>query len=509
MASASHSGARAKGDPLTFLENTLWRWLNSLPIAIAVMLLIAIFSAIGTFIPQEHMLQGEAAMDPVKFYTARFGVEKYHLVKMLGLTKVYFTWYFFGLLMWLSISAVVCNITRFRRTYAQWQRPPVERTVRGFTGDKRAIVLEDTPQDALTRVKAELEHSRFRWREKEVDGATCLYADRGFMKKWALVLLHFSLIVLMFGGIYGKMYGVEGWIRLNDGQKDNLVLDVKQNKRNFVIPLIKWVKPITYKLSQDRFRIDYDAHLETPSDMDHLPPEAQEYYRYFVKDFVSVLTVEQGGKTKTQEVKVNHPLVLNKLVLYQSGYGQRGSLSVTGGGTTQEYPVPADTWLVLTPAGLSDANQALSAGQPVSNLAFLLEQIKAGDLYQKGQKTGTVGPLTLAHVADITGGKEWTHLLATDKPLTMTLLGKEYTVALSPNVSNYSEFSYKRDPGIPILYIGWIALIIGIALSLYIPFTQAWMRFEPGRVFLLSAGPGGTRAAHAHYARWRDILTPP
>jgi cytochrome c biogenesis protein len=509
MASAEHPQPRQTGDPLSFIENTLWRWLNSLPIAIGVMLLLAILSAIGTFIPQVHMLKGAAAMNPEQFYHERFGAERYALINALGLTRIYFTWYFFSLLLWLSISAVVCNITRFRKTLAQWRRPHVERSMRGFTSDKRAIVLEAIPADAVARLKTELARERFRTREQDAEGAVCVYADRGFTKKWALVLLHFALIVLLIGAIYGKMFGVEGWIRLDDGQKDTLALDVKEHKLPFVQKLLGWVKPMEYQLSQDHFRIDYDEHLELPPGMAAMPQEMQDYSRYFVKQFVSILTVEQGGKTKTQEVSVNHPLVLNKLVLYQSGYGQQGTIIAQHGSESQEYPAPSDTWLALAPSGLVDAQQAIGMGQPISNLAFLLEPIKAGDLYKQGVKSGVVGPLTLAHVADVDSKKEWTQLFSVDQPLKVTLMGEAYTLKLSPQVANYSEFSYKRDPGIPVLYLGWIALIVGITLGLYIPFTQVWLRFEHGRVFIVCAGPGGMRARHAFYARWRDILEQP
>jgi cytochrome c biogenesis protein len=508
-ASTAHSPQR--DDPISFLENTLWRWLNSLPVATLVMILLALLSALGTFIPQEHLLQGPDSLNQAQFYTERFGEARYGLIKFLGLTHIYFTPYFFILLVWLCVSAVVCNITRFRRTLKAWRTPQVERTLRGFTHDKRAIVVEGTPAESAAALTADLEHHGYRVREQQVEGgSTCIYADRGFIKKWALVLLHFSLIVLLFGAIYGKTVGVQGWIKLPDGATRDLVLDVKEGKRNLVQPLIKWIKPITYTLSQDRFRIDYDEHVDVTPEMAHMPPEAQEYYRYFVKDFVSILTVTQGSRKKTQEVKVNHPLVLNKLVLYQSDYTQDGYLLVTGpDGHSDTYPAAAGQWLVLTPAGPEPAETAMGAGQPLSDYAFRLEPIKEGDLYRQGTKAGRIGPMSLLHLANINTEVEALQIIDTQRSFKTTLMDKQYTVQLAPKVDNSSGFSYKRDPGIPILYFGWIAMIIGITLSLYLPFTQIWLRVETGRVFMLAAPAGGMRAARTLYARWRDILMQP
>ena len=500
-----------RADPLSFLENTLWRWLNSLPVATLVMIVLALLSALGTFIPQEHLLQGPDSLNPAQFYINRFGEAKYDLIKFLGLTHIYFTPYFFILMVWLSVSAVVCNITRFRRTVKAWRTPQVERTVRGFTHDKRAVVVEQATAQSSSALMADLTHHGFRVREQQVeDGSTCIYADRGFIKKWALVLLHFSLIILLFGAIYGKTVGVTGWIRLKDGETRDLVLDAKEGKRSIVQPLIKWIKPITYTLSQDRFRIDYDKHVDITPDMAHMPPEAQEYYSYFVKDFVSILTVTQGSRKMSQEVKVNHPLKLNKLVLYQSDYTQDGYLLVTGpDGHSVTYPATANQWLVLTPAGPEIAETAMGAGQPMSDYAFRLEPIKEGDLYLQGKKARRIGPLTLMHLANINTEAESVQIVDTQRSFKTLLLGKQYTVQLGPKVENYSGFSFKRDPGIPILYFGWITLIIGIALSLYLPFTQVWLRVEAGRVFMLAVPAGGMRAARTLYTRWRDILVQP
>jgi cytochrome c biogenesis protein len=514
MADASETaGGESRRAALSWLDKLgdgVWRGLNSLPLAIAVMLLLAILSALGTVIPQEHLLQGNDALNPAQFYLQRFGELRYGLIHALGLTHIYFTPYFFILMVWLSVSAVVCNVMRLRRTLKLWNRPPVERGVRSFQADKRAVVLECAPAGALEQLKADLAHHGYRVRETHPAGGTAfIYGDKGFWRKWGLVALHFAVIVLLFGAVYGKTYGVQGWIRLNDGEKKALTLDVKEGKRRFILPLLAGIKPLVFNLSQDRFRIDYDEHIVMPEELQNLDPQLQEYYKYFVKQFVSLLSVEHNGRTKTQQVMVNHPLIIGRLVLSQSGYGQKGFLNVTSATGTQEYFTPAEEWLVLTPDGPDFADNVLRTGAAHSQYAFRLEQIKAGDLYVRGKKRGYIGPLTIVHLADVKTRQQWAQLLTPDKPFTTQIGGTQYSVALSRRVDNYSEFSYQRDPGIPILYFGWISLIAGIAVTLYVPFTQVWLCIEPQRVFMLAVGPGGARALRALYSRWRDILLAP
>ena len=66
--------------------NSLWEALNSLPIAIVVMLLLAILSALGTVIPQEHLARPEPGKTMEMMYFERFGAEQYFEIPLGGAT---------------------------------------------------------------------------------------------------------------------------------------------------------------------------------------------------------------------------------------------------------------------------------------------------------------------------------------------------------------------------------------------------------------------------------------
>jgi len=88
------------------------------------------------------------------------------------LDRIYFTPYFFLLLLWLCVSAVVCNITRLRRTVRLWNKPPVVRTAANLQAHKEAVNASLKGPDALERGVEELRHRRFRLQRLEKDGAT-------------------------------------------------------------------------------------------------------------------------------------------------------------------------------------------------------------------------------------------------------------------------------------------------------------------------------------------------
>lgn len=505
-----NSPTAGKGESLSPLS-ALWAWLNSLPIAIAVMAVMTLLAAVGTIIPQWHMLQGDD-LTKAQVYIEKFGQAKYDLINMLGLNRIYFTGYFFLLMLWLAVSAIACNVTRFKRTFGLWVSPPVERPVKGLLASKHTSVFEGTDTAHAAELAQHLKEQGFRVRHLSREGMEAIYADKGFWKKWGLLALHFSLIVLLFGAVYGSTYGVGGLIQLKDGEQTVLRLDPTENKYDWIKPVLKRLTPEVFDLDQGKFRIDYDKNLFLPSDFSAESPEVQEYYRYFVRDFVSTLKATHRGRSKQQEVKVNHPLELDGLTLYQSSYQQDGYLEYTIGGETKDVLFPAwaaQQWMLLTPSGPQPAEEVLSSGVAHGDVVFMLEPIKAGDIFERGQKTGYLGPMTLVRLQNLSNAEMQTKLLEPGKQLEMTLDGKPASVGISKKVDNYSVFEYKRSPGMWILWTGWIVMIIGITIGMYISFGQAWIRLEAGKAYMLYRGPGADNAGETYYTGWRDILVKP
>jgi cytochrome c biogenesis protein len=504
----AHAAAHEMPGPF----DLLWRWLNSLPIAIVVMLLLAALNAIGTIIPQSHLAQPPDGMTFTQFLEQRYGPAQWaalhlgshvlhlpesrtSLIIALGFHHIYFTAYFFLLMLWLSVSAVVCNITRYKRTVRMWQTPAVKRGASFFTADRRSAELPPQPPGAPQQLAAALAAQRFRVVTDEHQGAAVLYADRGFVKKWALVLLHVAILVLLSGGMISAALGNKGMIQLGDGETKPLVIQRDEHKHPIVKGLLSHLPPLVYTLHQHDFRIDYDKKIFVPTDIQKNVPDAlKPYYMYFVRAFVSTLEAEHGSqKVGPQEVIVNQPLRVEKLAIYQSGYTQIGYVRVDyGGGNVKEFPVQSGEWLAVAPGGVMLSDMAAQTGTPVAGEAFSVEQVKAGNLYVDGKESGYIGPMTIAHLADRSTGQGVDDVLLTpDHGFTVMLNGQPVKVTMSKRVDNFSDFSYTRDPGLPVLALGWILLVIGIAGALYVPFTQVQARFEAGRAFVLVTGAGG------------------
>jgi cytochrome c biogenesis protein len=472
--------------------NFLWKWFNNLPIAIYVMLLLAALNALGTVLPQEHLVGGMSELPIDQQYIQKFGEQRWEIIRLLGLHHIYFTPVFFIALSWLCISATICNITRYKRTMREWKTPAVNRGPGFFTSNKRSLSIAKPASGSAAQIIALLKEKGFRVVEAEQDGGVqSIYADRGFIQRWGMMVLHVAVLVLLFGGIYGSIFGNKGNVRMGDGETKTLTLNLAEGKH----PLVRWflekAPERSYLLKQDKFRIDYGRKLVLPTVLQNekeFSAVYQEYAHFFVKDFVSNLTVERNSVSKTQEVLVNHPLVIDKLMLFQSGYEQNGYISYDIDGQTTEQLVPSDMWLCLTPNGIAKAENLGNTDK-----VFLLEKVKAGDLYIDGENTGYLGPMTIAHVQNVMiDAPPEQIMLDTQQGFSLSLNGKPVEIRMSPQIQNFSIFSYKRDPGMPVLYLGWILMIIGIGVALYVPFNKVHIRIEQEQgMFLISGVRGG------------------
>lgn len=476
--------------------NFLWRWLNSLPIAIYVMLLLALLNALGTVLPQEHLVGGMSSVPIDQQYIEKYGEQRWEIIRMLGLHRIYFTPVFFIALCWLCVSATICNITRYKRTMRQWKTPAVNRGPGFYRADRRTLEIEQPSVSDTTSVAQLLRDEGFRVKEEVDDkGAKCLYADRGFMQRWGMMVLHVAVLVLLFGGIYGSIFGNKGNVRMADGEQKRLTLNLAEGKH----PLVRWFlekfPDRHYELSQDHFRIDYGRKLILPTvlqDEEKFSDAYREYSYYFVDDYVSELTAERNGEAVSREVIVNHPLVIDKLMLFQSGYEQSGFISMTTTDGTKEELVPAEMWLSIVPG--PDGQPTLARAEDnrgMSDKVFLLEKVKAGDLYIDNKLQEFLGPMTVAHVQNMLTGEMEDILIDTENSFTIRLNGEPVEMKLADRIQNFSIFSYKRDPGMPTLYIGWILMIIGIGVALYVPFHKVHMRIEEGTAKLLVTGARG------------------
>lgn len=85
-------------------QTKIWKFFSSIKLTIWLLSIIAVFSLIGTLIPQNE----EAA-----FYIERYGRLGHQALLKTGLTNIYGSWWFILFLIFFSLNLAVCLLNRF------------------------------------------------------------------------------------------------------------------------------------------------------------------------------------------------------------------------------------------------------------------------------------------------------------------------------------------------------------------------------------------------------------
>ncbi len=484
-------------EPTLREEAGLWELivylLNSLPTAVVALMILAFFAIIGTLIPQEPM--GAETAD----YISKYGPLKFKIMKSLGFTNIYNTVYFNLVFLWIAISSVVCSITRLRRTLSLWYRPVYRFTEIFFSSQKEGYKHYDNKDITLEELVGSLKRAGLRVFVRNEEESASIYADKCFLRKWSAVVFHFSIIVIFIGGIIGKIWGFEGSVPVPEGETRTLTVNLKQIKNPIGRALTSYIKPYVFKLTLKDFRIEYDQHIKDPDLFKDLPVNEtalREYYKYYVRDYVSELIGEYKGERREKRVLVNHPLGVGRTLFYQASFAQTGYITVSFDGREETYPVTPNTAYQVKPDGKLREVTSGTATPLGSEILFHPEPqggvfpVKAGPLFKAGEPVGYLGPIGLFEVVGKTDRGQRFVLLNPKEWFELTLPGHTVKVKMADKVDDVSIFQYKHDPGTAILFTGWIGLILGVLITLYIPFVQVYLRWQRGKVLCYSTVQG-------------------
>jgi cytochrome c biogenesis protein len=197
----------------------IWRQLTSMRTALLLLLLLALASIPGSFVPQSDV---DAAA------VLAFAEEYPRLTPLfdaLGLFDVYASAWFSAIYLLLMVSLVGCIIPRtFVYARAVRARPP--RAPRTFSRlPASATFTSDEPADVLLgRAAATLRRQRYR---VDVDAASeegpvahlgVVRAERGYLREAGNLVFHVSLVVALISIAIGSLWGYRGSVIVVEGE---------------------------------------------------------------------------------------------------------------------------------------------------------------------------------------------------------------------------------------------------------------------------------------------------
>ncbi len=430
--------------PGRFLRQELLPVLTNLRLAIALLLLIALFSISGTVIEQGQSPAFYQANYPE--HPALFGFLTWKVIQVVGLDHVYRTWWFLSLLILFGTSLTACTFTRQLPALKTARRWKYYEEPRQFQKLALSAELDTGSVNYLNEILQKRRYKIFQ------DKSNILYARKGIVGRIGPIIVHVGIVTILLGGILGAMTGFMAQEMVASGNTFQV-----QN----IVDAGPWASTKMLKdwsVRVNRFWIDY-----TPTGG--------------IDQFYSDMSVlnNQGEEVDHKKIFVNQPLRYHGVTFYQTDWGISAVRIQFNKSPIFQLPM----------ASLNTNGQGRIWGSWIPTKPDLSEGVSliAKDLQG------------LVLIYDATG-----KLIDTVRTgMSTKINGVNLKIV---DVIGSTGLQIKSDPGIPMVYSGFAVLMLGTVMS-YFSHSQIWALQKGDRLYV---GGKTNRAQVAFEQEVLDIL---
>jgi cytochrome c biogenesis protein len=337
---------------------------SSMRFAIALLVVLAIASIIGTVLTQD---------DPYPNYVNQFGPFWADIFRGLSIYTVYSAWWFMLILIFLVISVSLCVIRNGPKMIADmksWKDRVHEGSLRAFHHKGEFVVAADRAQTTATleRLTAKM---GYRTVTRQTDsGATLIAGKRGALTKIGYISAHLAIVVICLGGLLDSNLPIklQMWLFNKTPINSNAVInDISADHRlstsNPTFRGYAWVPEGQYVgtaiLNQPAGSIIQDLPFSI-----QLNKFIVDYYstgmpKLFASDIVVI--DHKTGKRIPARVEVNKPFTYDGVSIFQSSFQDGGSkLDMTA------WPMTGSSTKTVPFSGTIGGSAPLSAQIPGS-----------------------------------------------------------------------------------------------------------------------------------------------
>ncbi len=415
----------------------LYDTLSSVKTGVFLIIVVGIFSAIGTVILQRPTSEPE---DLKRNYSP----ETLLWLDRLGLTDIFHSWWFLVLLVLFCVCLIFVSLDRWPNAWKVYAKP-----VRFATAPFRAglpftakFPVVDGPA-ALGAAEKVL--SQFGYAPEKVSQASesGLFAERQKFSVFAVYIVHISLLLIFAGYIVDGIVGYRGNIQVPEGQAKN-VIELRDNKGG------NSKKILPFSIRCDGAGMDAYA--------DGSP-----------KKWWSKLTLlEDGREVTSKTIIVNDPLTYKGIRIYQASMGQSG--------------VPRSLTFVATPATGGDSTEvivpmngqaALADGESLSILRFVPDYyIQDNEVFTKSDDPEN--PAVQLGLTNAQGETKKLWILYTQANTTQGQPAPYVFSIKGAKWVNYTGLEVSHQPGQFGIWAGVVVMAFGLIIAFYTQHTRVW-----------------------------------
>ena len=401
----------------------LWKLFASVKLTIVLLLTLATTSIIGTLIPQNEA--------PTAYFET-FGAFLYRIFSLLGFFDMYHSWWFRALILLLVGNIVVCSIDRLQATWKIiFVRHPRFNLARYRQLKNRAESNHDGDAGQLKAFYQPIIARKFRYhRTEETAEGFAIYGERGRWTRLGVYVVHFSVVLLLIGGLIGSIFGFEGYVNIAEGESAQAIQLRNSNQK----------LQLGFEIRCDDFNVDF-------------------YDTGAPKEFRSSLTISKRGKVMVQkDIVVNDPLRYEGISFYQSSYGNMS---------------PNEVILNFT----SKATGMLYSKRAILNIPIVISEDLGTFVLQKYTRQANfrghnIGEAFVGILTPLNGSPVEITLPLKFPSFDRMRKGNVFIAVADFVPRYYTGLQVSQDPGVWVVYVGFILMIIGIYTTFFMSHQQ-------------------------------------
>jgi len=419
------------------MKKRIIAFISSLKLTVALLIIIAAASILGTVIPQKYGMGGPpSSISP----------ELIHIFESLQLFDLYHSIWFIILMGLLSLNLIACSLQRFPASWKLFRRTPSLDTDKPFQNlpAEQIMTFQEPPHQLVGKVEPLFRRKYKRVRKKDTQTGTVLYGEKGAYSRFGVYVTHASVLVVIAGAVIGSLLGFDAYVNLAEGESTNSVYLARQDG----------AKQLDFTVRCDAFSITYYDN--------GMPKE----YRSELSFFKNNTVLFQGP------LLVNHPITIDGIRFYQATYGT----------------IPGETVYLTIRKGTSET----VARQVKANDPFFLndEDVRA-EVVRVEENFMSMGPAVLVEITSPEGSKSIWVFKYIDKitqrfpgilqkvPKFNPGLFRPYRFGLDRIESRYyTGIQVSKDPGVYTVAVGSFLVILGFFITFFSAHRRLWIRID-------------------------------
>ena len=451
------------------IVDKIWNFFSSVKIGVGLIVVLLVAAAIGTILPQQAYVPATGDQAIESYYSDVYGSvgKVYHF---LGFHDLYSSWWFIILVGMLAISLIIASLDRFVPLYRSLKNQRVLRHV-SFMNKQRIFAEGPAPEATLEKAETKLKELKY----NVIIDKNGLLAEKGRFSRWGPYVNHIGLIIFLFGVMLRMMPGFyvdeSLWIREGETRAIPEVPGYSLESKGFILD--------TYT--------GEDEEEQFNEAIDRVGTVAKNYQTDIVlyqKPEDSLPGSTEMEVVKEYPIRVNQPLKFDGYAIYQMDFKLNELKAMTFALTNIETE---ETFGNITIDLINPEQEYVFDNGSTAELLGYYPDFSG---FENGEpQTATPLPNNPGFLVEITTPEtpEGETSFITIKNTVEPFGENQYKLAFqSVETRDVSGLTVRKDRTLPILAIGGLIFMIGVAQGMYFNHRRFWIQQKANGEIILA-----------------------